>query len=214
MARNYDLNTTAAKEANSGGKRITEPGVYVGTFRAAWAETNDKGTESVGLFFQSEQGQEAGPLMLYTHNGSGKELPSYKTLNAIMACLKVRKLEAKPGKVSFFDFDTHSDVLRDKETYPALVGKRIGIVLQGEEQEYQGEMKKRLQLAAPFCAETRRMAAEILDQKTTPEALDRYLTWFESNKWRHAKGAKSATAKRAEPASAGADDFEDDIPFN
>lgn len=213
MARNYDLNPTAAKEANSGGKRITEPGVYVGTFRAAWAETNDKGTESVGLFFHSEQGQEAGPLMLYTHNGKGEELPSFKTLNAIMACLKVRKLEAKAGKVSFYDFDSRSDVLRDKETYPALVGKRIGIVLQGEEQEYQGELKKRLQLAAPFCAETRRMAVEILESKPTAEALDRYLSWFETNKWRHAKGAKPAAAKRAEPASS-MDDFEDDsIPF-
>jgi len=214
MARNYDLDTSAAKEANSGGKRITEPGVYVGTFRAAWFEINDKGTESVGLFFQSEQGQEAGPLMLYTHNGRGEALPSYKTLNAIMACLKVRKLEAKRGNVTFYDHEARKDVQREKDTYPALVGKRVGIVLQGEEQEYQGELKKRLQLAAPFCAETRRMAVEILDQKTTPEALDRYLVWFESNKWRHARGAKAAPARRAEPVGAGADDFEDDIPFN
>ena len=212
MARNYDLNTAAAKEANSGGKRITEPGVYVGRFYAAWAETNDKGTESVGLFFQSEGGQEAGPLMLYTHNGKGEELPSFKTLNALMACLKVRKLEAKTGKVSFYDFDSRSDVLREKETYPALVGKRVGIVLQGEEQEYQGELKKRLQLVASFCADTRRMAGEILEQKTTPEALDRYLTWFESNKWRHAKPAKGATAARTHDAVRDVD-FDEGIPF-
>lgn len=212
MARNYDLDTTAAKEANSGGKRITEPGVYVGTFRAAWAETNDKGTESVGLFFHSDQGQEAGPLMLYTHNGKGEALPSYKTLNAIMACLKVRKLEAKRGNVTFYDHDTRKDVQREKDTYPALVGKRVGIVLQGEEQEYQGELKKRLQLAAPFCAETRRMAGEILEPRPTADALDKYLVWFEANKWRHAKAAKSPPAG-SRTRDVAPDDFDDAIPF-
>ena len=211
MARDYTLNATAAKEANSGGKRITEPGAYTGTFRAAWYEVNGNGTESVGLFFLSDQGQEAGPLMLYTHNGKGDELPSFKTLNALMACLKLRKLEVKPGRVKFYDHDSRSDVERDKETYPAIVGKRIGIVLQGEEQEYQGELKKRLQLVAAFCPETRRMAAEIIDSKPTAEALDRYMTWFEQNKWRHVKSKQSV--KRQEPAPADANDFDDDIPF-
>lgn len=214
MAREYALNPHAAKEANNGGKRITEPGAYVGTFRAAWYEKNENGTEAVGFFFVSEQGQEAGPLMLYTHNGEGKELPSYKTLNALMACLRIRKMEVKVGKVSFYDFDARADVARDKETYPGLINKRIGVVLQGEEHEYNGETKKRLQFIAPFDAETRRMAAEILDSKEKAEQLDKFLSWFESNKWKQskAKNAKSA-ARAAAPAAAAGDDFEDDIPF-
>lgn len=213
MARNYDLNPAAAKEANSGGKRITEPGEYVGTFRAAWAETSKNGTDAVGLFFVSDSGQEAGPLMLYTHRSNGEELPSFNTLNAIMACLKVRKLEAKRGRVKFWDFDERKDVERDKETFPELMGKRIGIVLQGEEQEYQGDIKKRLNIGAPFCAETRRMAGEILDKQTNAEALGKYLKWFlDGNQWKRAKPARGAPA-RSHTAPAADDDFDSEIPF-
>lgn len=214
MARNYDLNTNAAKEANSGGKRITEPGLYVGAFRAAWYEQNDNGTESVGLFFASDQGQEAGPLMLYTHKADGTELPSFKTLNAIMACMKVRKLEAKDGKVKFYDFDSKQDVERKKEIYPALMG-RIGLVLQAEEyQANNGDTKHRLLIAAPFEASTRLMAAEILDKQTAPRALDNYLVWFEKNKVKKASGNGSTRPSRqSAPAHADGDDDFDSVPF-
>lgn len=215
MARNYDLDQAAAKDANSGGKRITEPGAYVGTFRAAWYEVNGNGTESVGLFFTSDQGQEAGPLMLYTHKGDGEALPSYKTLNAIMVCLKASKLESKRGSVTFYDPDTRKDVQREKDTYPALMGKRIGIVLQGEEQEYNGETKKRLQLIAAFGAESRRMAAEIIDKKEKAEQLDKFLIWFESNKWKQAKKSSGAPAanKAAHGSTATPPAYFDDLPF-
>ena len=57
MARDYALDTEAAKKANTGGKRITDAGAYVGTFRAAFYEKNEKGTESVSFLFDSDNGQ-------------------------------------------------------------------------------------------------------------------------------------------------------------
>jgi hypothetical protein len=183
MSRNFDLDPTAAKEANSGGKRITEPGAYTGKFKAAFYEANANGTESVNLLFVADNGQEVGPLALYTHKGDGTELPSYKTLHAILACARVRKLEAKPGRVSLYDFDSQKDVEKEKLTYPALVGPRIGLVLQGEEYENRkGEIKTRMVIGAPFCAESKRMAEEVLTSAQEAKALDKYLSWFEQHK--------------------------------
>lgn len=209
MARDFKLNSNAAREANSGGKRITEPGAYTGTIKQAWYECNDNGTESVNLTFASDSGQEAGPLALYTHNGKGEELPSFKTFNAILACLRLRSVEAKPGKVTLWDGS--AEVQRQKDVYPAMIGKRIGLVLQGEEYvNRDGDTKMRLLIAAPYCAETRRMAAEVLDT-SEPKALDRYLTWFEAHKVKAGRGNRPQRQQAA--AAPAGDGFEDDIPF-
>jgi hypothetical protein len=196
MPRNYELDTAAAKDANSGGKRITEPGLYVGKFRAAWGETNRNGTESVALMFVSDAGQEAGPLQLYTHNGDGEALPSYKMLNAIMACMGVKALALKEGVVRLYDFDRKADVDHHKETYPALVGPKIGLVLQGEEYEANdGKIKTRLVIGAAFEAEHRRMANEVIAKSPEATALNGYLTWFESHKVKPLKGGSRPAAR-------------------
>jgi len=217
MSRNFDLDTTAAKDSNSGGKRITEPGLYTGKFRAAFYEKNERGTESVNLIFVSDSSQEVGPLSLYTHNGKGEPLPSYKTLNAIMACMRLRKLESKQGNVTLYDFDQQADVVKSKEIYPALIGPRIGLVLQGEEYENnRGEIKTRMIIGAPFDAESRRMADEVLGQSEVAKALDRYLEWFERNKIKPLRSGTPATArvqKAAQGQPANNDFVDDDIPF-
>ena len=214
MSRNFDFDPTAAKEANSGGKRITEPGLYVGKFRAAFYETNNNGTESVNLVFVADNGQEVGPLALYTHKGDGTELPSYKTLQAIMACARIRKLEGKTGRVSLYDFDSQKDVEKEKTVYPSLVGPRIGLVLQGEEYENRkGEIKVRMVIGAPFCAESRRMAEEVLTSAAEPKALDKYLSWFEGHKIKPLRNGSRAPARNgsSEPPADWNDRFPDDI---
>lgn len=211
-ARNYQLNETAAKEANSGGKRITEQGIYTGTFTAAWYEKNQNGTESVKFIFASDGGQEAGPLALYTHNGKGEELPSYKMLNAIMCCLKVRALNPKEGSVKLYDFDTKSEVTKQKDTYPELMGKSIGLVLTLEEYYADnGDLKTRLNIGAPFHAETRRMANEVLSRADTAVDLDKYTDWLtKSGKW--LKKAPAPVQRVPYDGHDHDDPFGDDIP--
>lgn len=215
MARTFELDAAAAKDANAGGKRITEPGTYTGTFRAAWYERNERGTESVHLIFVSDSGQEAGPLALYTHRGNGELLPSYKTLNAVMACMKQRRMPVERGRVRLWDAQAGKEVEKDKDTYPALVGPRIGLVLQGEEYENRdGELRQRVAIAAPFEADTRKMADEVLSQSPDATAIDRFLKWFENgHQVKRLKGMK-ASAHPSEPASGQfVDDDLDSIPF-
>ncbi len=219
MSRNFNIDTNAAKEASSGGKRITEAGSYVGKFRAAFYEQNEKGTESVNFMFVADNGQEAGPLTLYTHNSSGEELPSYKTFNAILACMKQRTAEAKPAKVKLWDYDSKSEVEKTKDSYAALIGPKVGLLLQGEEyQKRDGEIKVRMVIAAPFDPSTRMLADEILNKATEPKGLDRYLAYIGNTPVKKLRGAKPSTngASGGGNGSGGSkpvDDFDDSIPF-
>ncbi len=211
MARDFALDTQAAKEANTGGKRITEPGAYVGQFKAAWYEVNDKGTEAVMFQFVSDGGQEAGPLALYTHNGAGEELPSYKTFNAILACMKQRGIKAQSGKVSVWDFDKKAEVEKTKDIYPALIGPRVGLVLTTEDYDGRNGVKARVVIAAPFHADTRQMANEVIESKPA-EALDKYIAWLDKGRWhKPLKGAHSHAPSSQQQADEQFTD--DDLPF-
>lgn len=212
MARDFTLDATAAKEANTGGKRITEPGAYVGTFKQAWYEKNEKGTESLNFTFVSDGGQEAGPLALYTHNGAGEELPSYKTFHAILACMKQRGIKAQPGKVTLWDYDSKQEVEKPKDTYPALVGPKVGLVLTTEDYDGRNGVKSRIVIGAPFCPDSRQMADEVLSSKPA-EALDKYTAWLDkSGRWHKPLPGNRSSGPQQSVQSA--DDFaDDDIPF-
>lgn len=218
MTRTFKLDPNAAKDANTGGKRITDPGEYAGKFRAAWHEVNDKGTESVQFIFVSDSGQEAGPLALYTHKADGTVLPSYKMLNAIMACMKVREIAPSKAVIKLWDFDAGAEVEKTKDVYTALMSKPVGLVLQAEEYENRnGEIKERLVIAAPFEAATRKMAEEVLTSAPDAKSLDKYLAWFTSgHQIKRMKGARPATkpASHADASfGAGAGFDDDEIPF-
>lgn len=211
MARDYQLNEAAAKEANSGGKRITDPGEYIGTFKQAWYEVNDKGTESVNFTFVSEGGQEAGPLALYTHNNKGEELPSYKTFHAILACMKQRGIKAQRGNVTLWDYDAKAEVPKQKDTYPTLAGPRIGLILTSEDYEGRNGVKQRIVIAAPFNADTRKMAQEVLGNEPAT-ALDGYKAWLDkSNRWH--KPLKNGGGPPASHQYAPDPEFDADVGF-
>lgn len=217
MARDFTLDQQAAKESNAGSKRIKESGKYIGKFKAAWYEQNDKGTESVHFLFESDEGQEAGPLALYTHNGKGEQLPSYKTFNAVLTCMKLRGVKAQKGQVELYDFDTKSIVKKTKELYPELAGKPIGLVLQQEEYEKSnGEHGERMIIVAPFEALTGKVAVEILNSQDA-KALDGLMRWLEASPVKRMHGGKATRQSNdsyADSRASSPNQFEDDdIPF-
>lgn len=210
MARQFNLDTKAAKEANSGGKRITETGKYTGVIAVAFYEQNDRGTESLNIMFKADNGQEAGPLPIYTHNGNGEPLAGYKLANAIMTCCRVKALTPVLAPVELYDFTQGAVVTKQKEIYRELTGKPIGLVLQAEEYEKRdGTIGERMVIAAPFEAGTELMAAEILEKKETPEQLAKFMEYIFRNPVRKLK-SRSINAAPSTPV----DDIESmDIPF-
>lgn len=213
MARSYALDVQAAKEANTGGKRITETGKYQGTITAAFYEKNEKGTESVNLMFASDSGQEVGPVNLYTHNSSGEPLAGYKMLNALMTCAKVKSLSWKTEALDLYDFNESKTVSKQKECCVELKGKKIGLVLQQEEyRKGNGDIGERMILAAPFEFSTELMAAEILAKVNTPSALGGFMVFIAKNPVRKLRENGTQPVRQNGPMQDGPD-F-DDIPFD
>lgn len=213
MARSYALDTQAAKDANTGGKRINETGKYIGTITAAFYEKNQRGTESVNIMFVSDGGQECGPLNLYTHNGSGQELAGYKMLNALMTCARVKALNFRQEPIELYDYDEKQVVTKQKECAVELKGARIGLVLQQEEYEKQsGDVGERMIIAAPFEYATELMAVEILGKQTTPAALGGFMAYVAKNPVRKLRGQQQRSQQSQQPSQEH-DSFDDDIPF-
>lgn len=220
MARSYALDTQAAKEANTGGKRITETGKYPGTIAAAFYEQNQNGTEIVNIMFISDSGQECGPLPLYTHNGRGEVIAGYKTLNALMTCAKVKKLSWQNQPLDLYDYDEQKVVSKQKECCVELAGKKIGLVLQQEEyRKGNGDIGERMVLAAPFEHGTERMAAEILGGQNQAAALGSYIAYIARNPVRKLRdGGQTANqsytqTSQSQQGAHGPANFDDDIPF-
>jgi hypothetical protein len=215
MARVYNLDTQAAKDANTGGKRISETGKYMGTITAAFYEKNPKGTESVNLMFVGDSGQEVGPLNLYTHNSSGEPLSGYKQLNALMTCAKVKALNWNKERLSLYDFDSQSMVEKEKECAIELKGKRIGLVLQQEEyQKQNGDIGERMVIAAPFEYGTELMAGEILAKKTDASSLGGFMSFIAKNPIRKLRNQQSSNSTNYQNGPIDdAPDFSQDIPF-
>lgn len=222
--RTYTLDPNAALAANSGGKRITETGPYVGKITQAWAEKNDNGTDVVCLTFESDAGQEVGPVSLYTHKSNGEALPDWNLLCSIMVCLKIRGLKPVPGTIKVYD--QGKEVQKAKDILPELTNKPIGLLLRQEEfiktrGEQQGQKGTMMYIFGAFEAGTRLMAPEILKRQTEPKTYERDVAYMEANP---VKPLRQGARQRAAAPNAGmggastaggfADDFvDDDIPF-
>lgn len=210
----YDLDPKAARKADQTGNRINEIGKYVGTFTQAEDITASTGTKGVALRFESN-GQSAA-LSLYTQKANGDKIMGFDALMAIMTCLKLRNITPQGGTVKFWDRDADAEASRAGRVFLELCNRPIGLLLETEGYFKQdGSEGSRMVIAGIFQAGTELTAGEILDQKTTPEALAKMVARLHH---RPAKAAKTSVATRT-PAAAGAgagsgfDDMDDDFPF-
>jgi hypothetical protein len=105
--------------------------------------------------------------------------------------------------------------------YPALMGKRIGLLLQKELATHSvtGEDTERLNIYVVFEASTGLVSTEILDQKTKAERIEALEKFLMANPIRDTR--KRGAQKPAAPAQQsgnygtghGGNEFDDDIPF-
>jgi len=131
----------------------------------------------------------------------------------MLACLRVRG--AEEGQIEFdaWDKNTKGMVRRKAPGYPALMGKRIGLLLQKvKETDDKGNDRDGIVIYAVFQADTELTASEVLDSKTTPEKLPKMLQALMLNPVRDNR-KKSATAMPAPAQSSGFADMDSDIPF-
>jgi hypothetical protein len=202
--RSYTLNTDLARQVGAS-LRITRSGKYTGRFTRAELVTSRQKSEGVEFTFESDDGQAADFLTCWTHNVDGRELYGLKVLNAILTCLRLREVQARPGKVAERGGGT-----RDARVFPQLTDRPIGLVLQREEYLKQdGNVGWKFNIVAPFEASSGLTAGEILAQVTEPTQLERMIAGL-----RDRTLPQRPTAGIAAPAFAGGlGDIDDDIPF-
>lgn len=217
----YTLNASQAKAADSLSSFIKTSGKYVGTITRAQALVSKKGTLGIGLSFRSSDGSTAEYLDQWTHDRDGKELPSFKVVSAILACLKLRGIKA--GEITFDRWNNEikkREVVKE-EGYPELMGKRIGLLLRQElhTNDETGADVERLAISGVFQHDTELTASEVLDQKTKPEQLSKMVEALMARPINDRRKPRSNQTlheiKRGTnaPAGGGFDDMGDDIPF-
>jgi len=213
----YTLDSTQAKAADSLGSSIRETGKYVGAITRAEAITSTKGSKGLGLSFKAGDGATADYLDLWTHNKDGEPLSALKTVNAILACLKLRSINE--GTIAFekWNKDKKAREMVQGKGYPDLMGKHIGFLLRKElETDDKGEDRERLAIFAVFQADTELTASEVLSQQTKPERLGKMLDALLAKPVydkRKAPGSSARPASGASSSHAGDWTQDQDIPF-
>lgn len=159
----YSLNTQYAKEGSSASAGRLYTGAFVGKFTRASEFTNDKGTKGIALEFKADSG-EVGGFTLYTYNGKGEPLAGLKRLHALMTCMKLRSINPAPGEFEDYDTATRQRIKVRGTIFPELLDKPIGLVIQMEDYAKNGGgIGQRPTLFAPYEADTKKLALEILD---------------------------------------------------
>lgn len=217
------LNAGDARKGDSMSAVIRESGKYVGIITRAEKLVSKNRVEGLGLSFKTDDGASASYLDLYTiRQSDGEKLRGYHLVQALLACLKVRNVDEGSIEAEKWDNINRTMTKVPLIGYPALMGKRIGIVLQKELQtnRQNGKDVERLNVLAFFEAATGLTAIEILDGKTEAKRIQFYEGLIARTPVLDRREGHSPTREPAgAPATTGAQtgagqhEFEDDIPF-
>ncbi len=207
------LNAAKARNADKTSSIIRETGKYVGVITRAEKLLSKNGTQGVGFSFKADDGATASYLDVYTVKANGDELWGASIVQSILCCAKVKNADEGPIKFEKWDNEVREMVEATATGYPALMGKRIGLILQKEIQSpYQtGHDQERINIVRVFEAATGLTASEILDGKTKPEKVEAFLKTLPMVRDSRKKGATPIVQTPA--TAAGGGDFDDDIPF-
>lgn len=218
MSRSYDLDPNAAKKADEKSARINATGAYIGELKNAIAvRSGQKGTEGVELHFESLDKQEA-RVTIWTFKADGTQLSGFNTVQAIMTCLQIRRLEASPAKVELYDREAGAMKVKEVDQYHEMIKKPLGLLLQLAPEEYvkgDGSVAtvNKLDLYGVFNPASKMVASEILARAVKPEKLEKMQAMLKDRPLKRVRGTSAGSSPNGPAPTGGLDDFEDDIPF-
>lgn len=126
----YEMDTTAAAEAERG--RMDTTGAYVCKITKAESTVSEgKGTRGMVIGVQASTGDEA-EFTLWTKKADGTPIFGFNQLQAIMMLTGVKGLTGRKGTVSRWDSVAGQRIDMPGVTYPELVGKKVGLMMQKE----------------------------------------------------------------------------------
>ncbi len=210
------LNADDARKGDTVSNVLRESGKYVGTITRAEKLISRNNVEGLGLSIKTDDGCTANYLDVYTVRLSdGEKLRGYHLVQALLACLKMRDVEEGSIEAEKWDASARALVRTHLEGYPALMGKRIGVILQRELSTNQstGADADRLILIGVFDPQTNLTASEILGGKTEPKRIHDYEKMLERTPVLDRRKRNSNGSGGAPQRTSSAPDFDDDIPF-
>lgn len=178
--KQFGFNPESAKQADSS-SRIEEAGKYVGTIRSMEFITAKSGTTGFEIDFVTDSGASTN-LTIYTEKSDGTVLSGTAKINALLACAGVQVLTPANQQLEKYDHDSRSQVMRPCIVAPEMSGKRVGFLLQRENYtNNNGDARHVMLFYSAFNANSELMAKEVIDRKTSPEALPRVLASLMNN---------------------------------
>lgn len=208
------LDIKQANAADNLSSPISEAGKYIGTITRAEVLVAPKGTLGLGLSFKADNGQSADYLDLYHTNQYNEPLSSLKTVNAIMACLKLK--EVSDGDIQVEKWNKAKGQ-RERVTvngYPQMMGRKIGFLLRKVlETNDKGQDRERIEIFGVFNAETELTASEILSSAQKPEKLTKMVDALMARPVIDKRKAPGQSRTSSEAAGPDRFDEMDDCPF-
>ncbi|MFR9677530.1 hypothetical protein [Acinetobacter sp. SEK570] len=171
----FNFNQDSAKQADAGG-RIEHTGKYIGIIKTMeFITARNTGTTGFEISFEADN-KESATISIWTQKSDGTPLAGSHKINALLACAGVRSLTPTDQDLEKYDYDTKQRVNQRCVVAPEMTGKRVGLLLQRENYTNgTGQARHRMNFFASFNAQSELMAKEIIDRKTSPEALPKVL---------------------------------------
>lgn len=213
------LNKQKAIEGGTFNNRITESNAYDCEITKAELVTSREGTKGLELAVKAADGATADYLQLWLVKKDGTELFGMKATQAILACLRLR--DCPEGIIKVRKYDKQSGAMVDNVEapgYPALMGKKIGLLLQRELfTKNDGADAERMTIIGAYEVGTHFTAAEILGGVVNATAAEKAVQFLRQKPVRDSrkKQPSMGAAIHAAAQSHGTDftPFDDDIPF-
>lgn len=187
----FEYNSERAATADKAADKITEGGPYIGRFKLVNGFRTDNGAEGM-RFALNVPGTGSAEFTIYTKSKEGKDTFGVAQVDAMMLLLGLKRLKSERGTVEEWQDDGSGKrqlVETEGDTFPELQDKNIGVVLQLEKYTKQaGGTGERFNLYGLFSADSKLMASEMREGKTTPVKLERLL-----------KGLKVKDSRKAIP---------------
>jgi len=212
-APTYQYNDQHVERLDAG--QIDQSGGYVASINWARAVQSKKGGWGVEIQATTDDGRSLrNPVTLWTLKADGGRIFGHDILDSLLICAGMKAGAAmKPGKVSAKTWDQVERKLVDEEAdgYPALTGKRVGLIVQREAYTKQdGATGYRLNLVGAYHPDDQRSAGEIIGGKPA-EATARKLAALRD---KDSTGAGHTPASTGQAPAKADDNYFDDIPFN
>ena len=217
----FALDTNAARAADNKSAFIDEAGKYIGVFtRAEYMEKKETGSTGIGFTFKSREGAEGQFYVNLSYQHGTRNDGGYQLLNALMACMSLRNVgNPQPIEIEKWDNEAKQRVKATVSGFPELMNTEVGLLIQMEIEKKSEKGIPRPTIFAPFSAESEKTASEILDPKKPAAAKLEKMVQQVMNKPlvdRRPAGSRNAPSGddyAAYAGSAGADPFDDQIPF-